>query len=299
MKKFITKALSAVTACALAFTLAVPSTTLTVNAATSKTQSTTKTVNYVALGDSITEPSNGYVSIVGKGIGATSVKNFGVSGWDSTDIYRQVKTATDVRAALRKADVVTLDVGSNDMTRKLGDIICDTLPCGKSYEAFNAKVTAMQREYNRATGYKKVLLGVQMMYKAYQIRNAVYSTTNINAVNNTFKNNLTGTIKEIKTLNPNAKIYVGNLYNPYNTAEDIKIAGYKVLDQGEVIELWEKTLNKTIASVASSTGCTLVDIHPLFKDSSLTIGDGKNNWDPHPNSAGHQAIAKAFLSKMK
>jgi lysophospholipase L1-like esterase len=83
----------------------------------------------VAIGDSITfgyhlelnqtKPSpNAFPSLIGNG--QFDVANLGVPGWTSADLLNAVKTNPVFKRSLKSADVVTLDIGSNDLLQAAG-----------------------------------------------------------------------------------------------------------------------------------------------------------------------------------
>lgn len=80
--------------------------------------------NLVALGDSITfgyhlepnqtQPSpHAFPNLIGNG--QYNVTNLGVPGWTSADLLNAVKTNTAFKKSLQSADLITLDIGSNDL----------------------------------------------------------------------------------------------------------------------------------------------------------------------------------------
>jgi lysophospholipase L1-like esterase len=84
-------------------------------------------VRYVALGDSIAyglgveEPTKeGYVYLYHDWLEEKFDKkikltNLGVPGWTSTDLLDKLKNNEEFRKAVRKADIITLDIGGNDL----------------------------------------------------------------------------------------------------------------------------------------------------------------------------------------
>lgn len=85
--------------------------------------------NLVALGDSITfglhlepnqtQPSpNAFPNLIANG--AYHVTNLGVPGWTSSDLLKALKTNPAFIRSLKAADVVTLDIGNNDLLQAVG-----------------------------------------------------------------------------------------------------------------------------------------------------------------------------------
>lgn len=85
--------------------------------------------NLVALGDSITfgyhlEPNQtqpsplAFPSLIGNG--QFHVTNLGVPGWTSADLLNAVKSNQVFKKLLKRADVITLDIGNNDLLQASG-----------------------------------------------------------------------------------------------------------------------------------------------------------------------------------
>ncbi|MDR1605633.1 MAG: SGNH/GDSL hydrolase family protein [Streptococcaceae bacterium] len=89
---------------------------------------TQKRLNYVAIGDSLTEgvgdqtDQGGFVPLLANtlddhyGISVVS-QNFGVSGNTSTQIYKRMTTQKKIQSAIKKADLITITVGGNDVMK--------------------------------------------------------------------------------------------------------------------------------------------------------------------------------------
>jgi lysophospholipase L1-like esterase len=87
--------------------------------------STSGNWKYVALGDSLAVgliAQSGYVTRYAVDIKSdkdmgVSVQNLGQSGWTSTDLLNSLRNDGSVRSAVQSADVVTWDIGGNDLAR--------------------------------------------------------------------------------------------------------------------------------------------------------------------------------------
>jgi lysophospholipase L1-like esterase len=85
--------------------------------------------NLVALGDSITfgyhlepnqtQPSpNAFPRLIANG--SFNVTNLGVPGWTSADLLNALKTNPAFKRSLKSADIVTVDIGNNDLIQATG-----------------------------------------------------------------------------------------------------------------------------------------------------------------------------------
>lgn len=89
-----------------------------------------KVVDYVALGDSLAAgmtPTGGFdlgypdylVNRFEQSQYTVGYTNFGVSGYTSSDLVRDVLTREDVQAKIKEAEFITIDIGANDLLRAL------------------------------------------------------------------------------------------------------------------------------------------------------------------------------------
>lgn len=147
--------------------------------------------NLVALGDSITfgyhlepnqtQPSpHAFPSLIGNG--QFNVTNLGVPGWTSTDLLNALKTNPVFKKSLKSADVITVDIGSNDLLQAAGlsQILATHTP---------------------------IQLTPDLQLKLAQAEQQ-------------FAINLQAIMKEIKKQNDDATIILYNLYNPFGASND-------------------------------------------------------------------------------
>ena len=93
-----------------------------------KSALTQKRLNYVAIGDSLTEGvgdqtnQGGFIPLLSNAISEISdvnvvSQNFGVAGNPSTQIYKRMTKEKKIQSAIKKADVITITVGGNDVMK--------------------------------------------------------------------------------------------------------------------------------------------------------------------------------------
>ena len=93
-----------------------------------KSALTQKRLNYVAIGDSLTEGvgdqtnQGGFIPLLSNAISEISdvnvvSQNFGVAGNTSTKIYKRMTKEKKIQSAIKKADVITITVGGNDVMK--------------------------------------------------------------------------------------------------------------------------------------------------------------------------------------
>lgn len=93
-----------------------------------KSALTQKRLNYVAIGDSLTEGvgdqtnQGGFIPLLSNAISEISdvnvvSQNFGVAGNTSTQIYKRMTKEKKIQSAIKKADMITITVGGNDVMK--------------------------------------------------------------------------------------------------------------------------------------------------------------------------------------
>lgn len=264
-----------------------------------------ETVYYVALGDSITAGNDTYVSIVANYLenknGDCVSTNLGVSGWSSEDLLAAMTDSTHagyaaIQNALKKADVITLDIGSNDIVNAAYETVADCFGCEVS--GLEAAITSLQNRLDSKNKLTAMKAYIEMLSIARSIRSEFNSQKNLNRLATEFQNNYTQILAIIASKAPQAKVYIGNLYNPYYGAPSIYMGGIEVVDTGAVMERSVTALNNVIANYAN--GNTVVDIYSTINSSDyIQVNEENYDYNPHPNSAGQRAIANKFIEAMK
>ncbi|SFB20831.1 MULTISPECIES: GDSL-type esterase/lipase family protein [unclassified Bacillus (in: firmicutes)] len=153
-------------------------------------------LNVVALGDSITygwkldDRSKAFPYLIG--IGDNNVTNVSFPGWTSTQLLQTVAMTPEVDFALQQADVVTLNIGGNDLLQAtgIGELIKNGQPATPTAE--------MQQKVQDA---------------------ALTLAQNINAI-----------IAEVHE-QTDAPVVLYNMYNPFGPSENPTINSYHVVGQ--------------------------------------------------------------------
>lgn len=253
--------------------------------------------NYFSLGDSIATgyglpgynpkgdtPATAYPSIVGNALGLAR----GRGAWDGATSSELLSFVTNPQNQpyLSTAKVITISIGSNDILEPIMEFLSTQLGCDQ--DNVLTALAAMAPE-TRAAVFSALNAGDGSGLKNNPILTQAAST---------FSQNFQGIISGLKKVAPDAKIYVTNIYNPY---EHITIPyGTGTLDLGGIADGYIQTLNSAFSS--SSPDYTLIDTHSAFSQSlqsgtSLVNADlATFNFDPHPNTAGHAKIANMILT---
>ncbi len=207
-------------------------------------------IKLLAMGDSLTEgigdeeKNGGYVGILERELkqneDVRNVKtyNYGVSGNRIDQLLKRLDENEDFRSDLKKANVITITIGGNDVMKIL----------------------------------KSRLLEAQV--------------SDFTKAEKKFQKQLVTLFSEIRTLNPDAPVYLVGIYNPYTTY----FSQIKELDT--IISSWNKGSEKI---VASEPGITFVPVantienrekKNIDKPNPLLSGDYF-----HPNHKGYEKMA--------
>lgn len=99
-------------------------------------------------------------------------------------------------------------------------------------------------------------------------------------------------IRAIKATAPEAKIFVGNVYNPCH--------GFSYFEEVEGVA--EEYIIRLNQAFQKSSDYELIDIKTAFGESEKKLINMGINWeriDPHPNEEGHFLIGKLIIDRMK
>ena len=106
-----------------------------------------------------------------------------------------------------------------------------------------------------------------------------------------FASNFPKIIREIRTINPDVKIYANNIYNPAKG-----LSSY-----ASVYEVAERYINLLNQAFQKAGGYYLVNIKEAFdkeKKSMINISLKGREIDPHPSKEGHELISEMVIKQI-
>lgn len=236
-------------------------------------QETAAPLKGVAIGDSVTAfvgvtEKEGYVNqlseLLKQAGAANSFTNLGVSGLNSQTLIDQLKKA-DVLEKIKDADVITLNIGGNNL---LGPFV---------------KMILQILADNGITDITKIPQEKLLALASTKLTEAQIKT--LDAGNTLLAKDFPVIIQIIKKAAPDAKIYVNTIYDPIT----------KFLGIYEGAEQLITSANKIITETAQAGGCTVIDVYGAFKASTQAMTNFNlvtGSVDIHPNAAGHALIAQ-------
>lgn len=257
-------------------------------------------LNIVIIGDSIAkgvgstdEKTGSFGAIVGEKLDA-KVTNLGITGLDSGQLIEKLQTEKFVNA-IEDADVILMSIGSNDLLKPFLSTVAESAGIkGDSktlYEELQKEMATVAKENPLKAG--SIL--------ANAVKN-VQSSKELDEACVQFPQQLDTIVGRLKELNPDAILYVNNIYNPYYGVV-YKYQGLTLLNIQDICEGYISRLNE--AFDGKSEEYTVVDMYSVFRQTGYThVNPGtledmsKLNFDPHPNDQGYQVMGDYIYTHM-
>lgn len=225
---------------------------------------------YVAIGDSLThgfglvdKKNDRFTAIVTENLnkaGNSYVEyNYGVDGL-TTDGLLDMLEHGEI-GMISEADLITIDIGANDVLDSMMPIIYATIE--------NGSVT--KSEYEQAL--------------------SKYQSSLISGYENT-----KAVLELIKEKNPDCQIVIATIYNPYRYVDlDIIIDGENV-SLSDYTDSMMQDLNENIKELANAYNCRIADWYTAFAMTKLNVLNARYdeaavNLDIHPNKEGYHLMA--------
>jgi lysophospholipase L1-like esterase len=237
------------------------------------------TLNYVALGDSITYGYNlpksekNFPTLLSENLNA-ELTNYGIVGLTSEELLSNLKNN---KYDLKNADIITLDIGSNDLLHPFTQIVAEEMGIDTSKNVIEELIVTFGK--NPASLIAK-LPALQSSLE----NNVIFD----NAVEKFKTSTFPDIISEIKKRNPDAEIILINLYNPY-----YGVGIPLVFDLSSICDKYISEMNETFLNPSDYK---VADVYDYFQEDGMTnvefsLSDlPKISVDPHPNAQGHRVI---------
>ncbi len=244
-----------------------------------------KTENYTALGDSIAygmsaTPGSGYVNLFYNHLTSQTgnenlqLDNQGIPGYTSSQLLNQLQNDPTTIAALSKAKVITVSVGGNNILEPVIAGLAVAFQLDPSSPTFAADLATALAQPGAQDIITAALPGIQ---------------TAVTANVTQFGSDWPQIVATIKTLAPQADLYVTTLYDP-------------IIPQDPLFAIFDpaiQTINSAI--MTPGTGYKVADVYTAFatyqgSEPLVNFNWYTGNLDPHPNTAGHDVIYQCHLS---
>ena len=246
---------------------------------------------YTALGDSIaagyglpsyTSDGNtvfgGYVSRVGKYVGAEKINDKAISGLDTNGLLSLIAADPSYKKAIADADLITVSIGSNDILLPAIGMIEDFVLGNSGGDLLahfeNMTLSELKDLLKRLGAYLNAPAQQEIAARGVE----------------TFKTNWEKVIDSIIAINPSAQIIVTNYYNPMYSLE--KLFGEPLAQP------YLDIMNEHIKSHEyNNKYYTIVDITEVGREKNYVNLDlDTQNLDVHPSFNGHLYISEQITN---
>lgn len=268
---------------------------------------------YSALGDSITagyglsdyrgdfsNPDDGYVAVAAKNLGVVQNYNLALPAYTTSDLLNVLtnpsnKYYTNFRSKIQSSDMVSVDIGSNDLMMTLLDMV---LNC-QGYDTAN--MTAEQRyaiiePYMNGTTLDSINNSLEN-YISKNLTEAqktsmldVINTKNIDASfakdYDKFIKNWDNIIKAIGEINPDATVAAVGYYNA-NPDLQFQYNGTTYY----IGKVYQKYIDMMNTYISQKSNALHKYVYVYTTGVELNSSGSTATFDPHPTKAGHAEIA--------
>jgi len=211
-------------------------------------------IDYVALGDSVASGQTPYLEKVGRGF---------------TDMISEALTNEDMLGSFNKEFATSGETSVGLLETLNRPEVQQSVQKAELVTIISGANDFIDEFYNPIDETINIDLG-----KAITLLNSVSA-------------NLTNAVKTVKTLNPEAEVYLFGYYFPLPHFEDAVTKGQ--------LETAFNIVNNRLATIAESENITFVEVASVFdKNGKIYLENPK---DIHPNEAGYQIIADQFFLK--
>ncbi|BAX66882.1 lipase/acylhydrolase [Latilactobacillus sakei] len=237
-----------------------------------------KTLHLVAVGDSLThgvgdeQNKEGYVSRIAAKIKTetghpVATENYGVTGDTSVQIEKRVRTQPTLQANLKKADIITLTVGGNDLMAVLQNnfLDLDQKQITAGQKAYQTHLMTLFRQIRQQNPTAPIF--VMGVYNPFYV----------------YFPEITGMSKAVTAWNKTVKEVANDFESAYYINSDRLLThgdGHYVKQTKSLAKMDSSKLQKTLAENEH--------LNPYISDDDHF----------HPNQKGYQLITNAFWQQM-
>lgn len=199
-------------------------------------------------------------------------------GMRSDDLLRDLDI-DEVKNNIKDADIVFINIGANDLL----DL----------FDYMDLSNFDFEIEYGTNPSFDRKMINDMINYIEAFFQNELESLY-LSALED-FKNIFPQIIAKIKEYNPDIKIYVNNLYNPFANLSIPLIN----LDLSFIENFSDNAIKSFNEVINSYDDYKIMDIYnTLDENKYLNINPLQGQIDPHPNYNGHKAIYNLYLSEL-
>ncbi len=256
-------------------------------------------VNGFKLDDNIkNSPEQCYVRLVGSALGLdgenSTTYNLGKCGCNSAELIGILEDKENTekkyhgvfQGYIQLSDLITLEIGSNDLLMAIVDKILAAAGISMSHQdAMALAEPVLTGDVDGIAAMLNYIEGIELGQEQLQAIEAELAdeklTATLTDAYTTFVGNFPIVVADILGINGNTKLVVLNYYNPYGEMTDIS-------STIAIIDGFIGQMNEYSRVFCDDNNLTYVDI----SDIQSNIGD------PHPSAIGHLEIAERIVSAL-
>ncbi len=234
-----------------------------------------------------------------------TMDNYGVDGMTGAELVLLLEDNTP--KPLSNADYVIVSIGANNILRPLQslstyeEIFYNRLPEIISQHLFSSSVSI---DESQAFNSQELINALGQLADA---ANSVLDGEEVAQIITDAAHSLKGEISQIMSLiraeNPNCRVYIQTVYNPYKGVKIVIPNSEKLIDMEYFGNKAVIPLNGVIQELASQEGYLVAPVFDRFEASTEDLVNASSDlfnialaMDPHPNSVGHSLIADIYYN---
>lgn len=199
-------------------------------------------------------------------------------GMRSDDLLRDLDI-DEVKDNIKDADIIIINIGSNDLL----DL----------FDYLDLSNFDFEIEYGSNPSFDRAMINDMINYIEGFFQNELEGLY-LSALED-FKIVFPQIIEKIKEYNPNVKIYVNSLYNPFANLSIPLIN----LDLSYIENFSDNAIKSFNEVINFYDDYTIIDVYnTLDENKYLNIDPLQGKLDPHPNITGHKKIYELYLKEL-
>lgn len=237
---------------------------------------------------------------------SVDISNYGVDGMTGEELLAFLQA--NPPAEIAKCDYVLISIGGNNILGQLSSLAAlENLMKGIDPQVLTDYILYLNAEEGQKDKFIYAVEGVSTLLKSID---SAFLSEDFAKLASDAKEKLSveipSIVSEIKKQNPNAKIMVQTVYNPYKNMVVTLPHIQQTVDMSAHGINAVSGLNEVIKSLSDEQGYAVADVWSAFEGASerpinaffglfpLTI-----EVDPHPNKIGHRIIAEVYYQLIK